>query len=355
MRKITILTGPLEGHGGEEAVIADFIELLSDKFTFDIILSENLGNTDWLKDISGLIDEEYVNNVAGTFRKLDFIIKNLSKSKSDIVICLTPKTTLLARVTKTLFLKKYKIVSWLHFAITSKFGNKTANLLKYADFHLAINSGIQNELVSIGIPSENILLAYNPISKQERTIPKSSGKKKFIYMARIQYGGEKNLSELIKAIYLLTNKEKWVLEIYGADDSLNERESNKCKQLIHQLGLEANVVWHGFKKNVWSQISEADCLILTSTSEGFGMVLCEAISYGVPVISSNCPSGPADIVNDQNGYLYQVGHEEELASYLNNFIFNKINFSAHTVKNSIRKMYSDEYKKRIECFLKQRL
>ena len=57
--------------------------------------------------------------------------------------------------------------------------------------------------------------------------------------------------------------------------------------------------------------------MLTSHSEGFGMVLLEAISFGLPCISYDCPSGPRDIIeNDVNGYLVPMDDFEALKSYI---------------------------------------
>ena len=55
----------------------------------------------------------------------------------------------------------------------------------------------------------------------------------------------------------------------------------------------------------------ATTFVMTSKSEGFGMVLLEAISFGLPCISFDCPAGPRDIINSNNGFL--IGHDDELA------------------------------------------
>lgn len=347
MKKVVILTGPLAGHGGEETVICNFVNLLGDSFEFELIISENSGDIEWIKNISKNLAKFYVNDSQGKFKKLLFIFNSLRKSNSRVVICLTPKMAMLAKAVKIIFSLDYDIVTWMQFSLKQKFNKQTIRMLKLADYHMAINSGIKNGLMSIGIPQDKIYLVYNPVIKQDRFIKPAKQIKKIICISRVQFSGEKNISELIKGLCKLKDKEEWVLELYGADDSINRSETMKLKHLIYESGLSENVKWYGFKKNIWNYIDEANCLVLTSKAEGFGMVLCEAISFGIPVVSSNCPSGPADIVNDENGYLYQMGNLDELSVDIQKIISGSAKFNPDSIKSSIDEMYEANYKKRI--------
>lgn len=349
MEKVTILTGPLAGHGGEETVIKNFVQLLSRNYEFELLLSENIGDTIWLKDVD--LVSVFVNENHSKLKKLIFILKGLRNLNSNLVICMTPKMVFLAKMAKVIFHLQYDIISWIQFSIQQKFSEHTVKMLKQADYHMAINSDIKNNLISIGVKDENIALIYNPVKQQSRVIQPSKQKKKLLCVSRIQYAGEKNLNELIRALANLVNVNSWELDIYGADDSIDQIETKKLKSLISDLGLEKKINWCGFKKNLWSVLNEADCLILTSTGEGFGMVLCEAISYGIPVISSNCPSGPSDIVNSKNGFLYPMGDIYKLGYYIKKIVNGEVNFRSNEVKASISEMYEDEYKNRVESFL----
>lgn len=351
MKKITILTGPMAGHGGEETVISTFTNMLGNKYKFDLCISLSIGDTDWLSKIKKNFLSIYTNNNNNPIFKLHFIFNVLYHTKSRLIICLTPRMVFIAKLAQKLFFKKYKVVSWLQFSVSKKFSLKTAKMLKKADYHLAISTGIFDELLSLNIPECRIGLIYNPISPKRKTILPNESKTKILYVARIQLYGQKNLNELLNALALIDKDKKWELDIYGADDSEGKIETLNSMNVIKKLKLSGHVNWCGYVDDVWEKISTADCLVLSSKFEGFGMVLCEAISYGIPVISSDCPAGPKDIVKQDNGYLYPLGDVQTLANDLSKFINRETNFQPEEVKKSIQDMYLKNYKNKVEDLL----
>lgn len=103
----------------------------------------------------------------------------------------------------------------------------------------------------------------------------------------------------------------WVLRIVGSGE-LNETLS----AAIYENGLERSVELHAATSDIERYYLDSSIFVLTSRSEGFGMVLLEAISFGLPVISFDCPSGPRDIINAENGFLVPVDAEDEFVSLL---------------------------------------
>ena len=93
----------------------------------------------------------------------------------------------------------------------------------------------------------------------------------------------------------------------------------KCRGTLEaqarQLGIEANVFMPGFVKDLLPYYQHADVLVLSSTGEGFGNVIVEALEAGTPVVSTDCPSGPREILCDgQFGRLVPVGDVAALAA-----------------------------------------
>lgn len=81
-----------------------------------------------------------------------------------------------------------------------------------------------------------------------------------------------------------------------------------------QLGIEGSVFMHGFVKDPSPYYQQADLHVLSSTGEGFGNVIVEALAAGTPVVSTDCPSGPREILADgQFGRLVPLGDAPALA------------------------------------------
>lgn len=87
------------------------------------------------------------------------------------------------------------------------------------------------------------------------------------------------------------------------------------KQQSNQLGIEDRVEFLGFTDNPYKYMWRADVLAHSSRAEGFGLVLVEALACGTPVVATDCPGGPSDILQDgEYGLLVDVGNPEALAN-----------------------------------------
>ncbi len=84
--------------------------------------------------------------------------------------------------------------------------------------------------------------------------------------------------------------------------------------LVRELGLENDVALLGFAENPYAYMANASVFALSSVFEGFGNVVAEAIAAGTPVVSTDCESGPAEILaNGRYGKLVPVGDAKALA------------------------------------------
>lgn len=172
---------------------------------------------------------------------------------------------------------------------------------------ISLNSKDHNFYSLIGV---NSILLPNGIKFFNK---KSSRDKVIIFVGR--FAEEKNPLEAIDIFYesnLWTNG--YVLNIYGN----GELEFNLIKK-IKELGIKDNVFLIKNEKDHDIIYKNASCLIMTSKFEGFGMVLIEAMSRGIPCITYNCPNGPVDIVIDgENGFLIENGKKEKFVKILSN-------------------------------------
>jgi glycosyltransferase involved in cell wall biosynthesis len=92
---------------------------------------------------------------------------------------------------------------------------------------------------------------------------------------------------------------QWRLRIYGEGSA-----RDGLQRQITELGLADSVTLEGFSTSLQHQIVQASVFVLSSRAEGYGMVLAEAMACGVPVVSTDCPNGPRDIITDGiDGFL----------------------------------------------------
>lgn len=113
---------------------------------------------------------------------------------------------------------------------------------------------------------------------------------------------------LIKAFARLQPRD-WRIVFLGDGPNLE-----KYKILASELGVEDRIDFKGAKKNVSAYYNQAKLFVFTSEHEGFPNALLEAMYFGLPSISTNCPHGPADMISDgENGFLVPVGGVDILA------------------------------------------
>ena len=91
-------------------------------------------------------------------------------------------------------------------------------------------------------------------------------------------------------------------------------ERSDLEALSRQMGLGSAVGFLGHRANPFPYLKNARCLVLSSVAEGFGLVLLEAMALGVPVISTDCPGGPAEVLGGgEYGLLVPPGRPDALA------------------------------------------
>ena len=110
----------------------------------------------------------------------------------------------------------------------------------------------------------------------------------------------------------------WSVHIYGKGDA------SIYQTTINQLGIQKQITFHLPVQDIESIYQQASLLVLPSRSEGFGMVLIEAMACGVPCVAFDCPCGPRDIIqNGKNGYLVKAQDTEILAKKIEILIEDK--------------------------------
>ena len=131
---------------------------------------------------------------------------------------------------------------------------------------------------------------------------------------------QKGFDYLIKAWALIANKYPgWKIDIFGSGDL-----EDFLIQMIDNYNLKESITINKPTSNIFEEYDRSSIYVLSSRYEGFGLVLLEAMSFGIPCISFNCPHGPSDMItNGEEGILVPVGDINKLADSIEWMITHK--------------------------------
>lgn len=341
INKIVFLLPFLEGRGGLETVMNLVIPMIeSDDIQVKLFMlgKEEQHNKEWLEGV----DYSYsmCTHKSKKIRALVYItalIKYLYKEKPDIVICTNSLTCSMGYIARKITFGKYPIVSWCHNSLTDSYVKK--NIIQ-ADFHLAIATGIKEQLYQLGANKSNIYIIFNPCKPVNKQLARSIGKKKFAYCGRIVFDHEKKLKDILDAFSPI--EDDFELHIVG-----DGKDMQITQNYASHLKIYPKIIWHGWQKYPWEQFTDLTAMIMASEHEGFGMSLVEAASRGVYTISSNCPVGPADIIiQGVNGTLFEVGDVNALTNHIKEIINDEVELPEQSlIRASVEKFYPENYYK----------
>jgi glycosyltransferase involved in cell wall biosynthesis len=194
----------------------------------------------------------------------------------------------------------------------------TRKLYPLADVNASVSTGVSRELeILMGWPEGRVVTIYNPKDVTPvggHTLPehpwlaKKDGYRVLVAAGRMTE--QKDYPTLLRAFAKVTQTHKNLrLIIYGEGPLWN-----KIKDITADLGLENIVDLPGFSHQIRSEFAAADLFVLSSGWEGLPNVLIEALAEGTPVVSTDCPFGAREILEDGAlGPLVPVGDHIALA------------------------------------------
>lgn len=184
-----------------------------------------------------------------------------------------------------------------------------------------VSNGVEKDFIENFGDITSTMTIHNPIDREE--IQKSANAFVPEYQDYIVHVGsfkEAKRHDLLLKAYAKTDQSLPLL-LLGQGKLKNEME-----QLADKLGISDNVMFLGFCENPYPYIKHAKFKVLTSDWEGFALVIAEALALGVPVISTDCPSGPKELLPETN--LMPKGDIDAIAEKLSQAMVNPQRFDA---------------------------
>jgi len=187
-----------------------------------------------------------------------------------------------------------------------------------AEAVIAISDGVAASIGAVaGVPQQRVTTIANPVdlaairrqAEQPLAHPWLAPEAPPLVLAVGKLKPQKDFETLLRAFARLRAVRPARLMILGE----GERRS-RLMALVRELGLEDSVALPGFAGNPYAWMARARLFVLSSRWEGFSNVLAEAMAVGCPVVSTDCPSGPAELLaRGTLGSLVPVGNVEALA------------------------------------------
>jgi glycosyltransferase involved in cell wall biosynthesis len=257
------------------------------------------------------------------------LARYLRRDRPDAVLAVKHRAIVTAVLAGILSGFKGRIVGNIHTTISA--GLAYSNFLKritylgemrifYRLAHtiVGVSRGVADDIMDItGLSNEKVEAIHNPVltaeildqGKQSVEHPWFSDGKIPVILGMGRLTKQKDFHTLINAFAEVRKTRECRLVILGDGADLHSLRS-----LAREKGVSDDVDFPGFQINPFAYLSRSSLFVLSSRWEGFGMVLVEALALGIPVVSTDCPNGPREILEDgKYGILVPVEDPSALA------------------------------------------
>ena len=334
---IYFLLPSLRGGGAERVTVNLLKHLNSESFQPTLVIAERVGPFRDKVPIDVPIIDLKVHHVRYAFPKL---MRHLHQKQPDILFSVTGPSNVIALFCQRFVKVPTKVIVSVHSTLSKVKKNCLdirAKLLPYferwlypkADKVIAVSQGVKNDISEyLGINREKIAMIYNPIVDEEIfELAQEPVDHPWFHNVRIPIilavgalRKQKNYPLLFKAFNLICRKIPLRLIILG-----DGRERENLENLAQELEIADKIDLLGFQRNPYKFIAKASIFVLSSLLEGLPTVLVEAMACGVPVVSTDCPSGPREIITEPgyNGLLVQAADPKALAKAIFRVLDNK--------------------------------
>ncbi len=275
-----------------------------------------------------------------TFSSLLPLVHYLRKERPDALFAAKHRAIITAVIAGRLAGFKGKVAGNIQTTISA--GLKDSNVIKrsmyvwmmrtfykWADLIVAVSKGVAEDVLQLtGLDKAKIKVIYNPVvtpeifdlagQPLEHPWFKESDVPVILGIGRLTK--QKDFHTLVRAFEKVRNDRPCRLVILGDGGDLASLRS-----LALEMGIQDDIDFPGFQKNPFAWLSRSSLFVLSSQWEGFGIVLVEAIALGIPVVSTDCPNGPNEILkNGKFGELVPVENSTALADAIGRTLDNPL-------------------------------
>ena len=325
MSSVAIFLTYLRGGGVERVIINLARGFVEQGLSVDLVLVRKEG------DFLSLVPPEVrVVNLEGKrlISSVPALVRYLKENKPVAMLSAMQDINLVALWSRRLAGVSTRVVVSVHNTVSQESQNSTQlkrriapylarKFYPWADGIVTVSQGSADDLMHLGLSSERIQVIYNPVvtpelfEKAKELIEhpwfEPGSPPVILGVGRLEK--QKDFPTLIRAFAQVKQQRPARLMILGEGKDRPELEA-----LVQELGLDHDVALPGFVANPFAYMASSAIFVLSSLYEGLPTVLIEAIAVGTRVVSTDCPSGPAEILeNGRYGKLVGVGDIKGMA------------------------------------------
>jgi len=347
MKKILILVDQLHSHGGIEKLVVLKANYWAEVYGYDItILSTEQEGKPIVYDLSEKVafrdlsinyirTKSYFSfqNVLKFFKNIYAVQKEIFKQKPDFVLVAShvPITYI-----APFLLGGTTTIKEFHFTKFTRnnngLKNKTLTFIESKYDFLVVLSQEEKQFYF----SHNTVVIPNPIEKVKDLISFDYQKNEKIALAIGRFAPVKRLEKMVEiwSQFHAVNP-SWKLYIFGA---IGNDYYTEIKELVAKKGLQEFIIFKGQTNAIHNELAKAKLVLMTSEQECFPMVILEANSVGVPVMSFDSPTGPRNIIHhNEDGIIVEFDNDAAFVEELIKFDANEdfqLTLSKNAKKNA---------------------
>ena len=325
MPKIAILRPDLRGGGAEKLNLDLAREFASQGHEVEFVLMEASG------DLLPNVEKEFsiYDLACRRIRQVPTALADYLRSRQpDCLLAAMWPLTVCAPIARSLSSHQCSVVISEHNPLSIQYkswgrlhniGLRASTALAYrmADARIAVSSGVASDLAALsGMSKKQFSVVYNPIPAHRKPSTKA------IENAARFWNGDKGPRILTVGSLKKQKNHDLLLQSFARLSSPAARLvllgqgplEGELRNRASELGIADRVSFAGFRSDPTPFYRSADLFVLSSDYEGFGNVIVEALACGTPVVSTDCPSGPSEILLDgEFGTVVPVGDAEALS------------------------------------------
>jgi glycosyltransferase involved in cell wall biosynthesis len=329
--RLALFPPSLAGGGAERRIINLATEFSKNGYPTDIVVAKSEGA--YLKSVPA--DVRLVDlHASRPFTAIPALVRYLSSEQPRALLATITSANIAAIWASQLASSKARCVVCEASSLSNELHHTSAHnrlltpllirwLFPKAHAIVAVSEGVADDLSRVtGIPRRSIRVIYNPVvsfdlvarSAEKPSHPWLSNGSMPVIVGMGRLTRQKNFETLIHAFAKVRNRipSKLIILGEGEDRPLLEK-------LLGDLAIHEHVDLHGFAANPYPILARASLFVLSSRWEGLPWVLIEALACGTKVVSTDCPSGPREILADGAfGQLCPVGDVAAMASAMIN-------------------------------------